>query len=71
MVERGTTPVIQIEASRKIRIEHHWPINRRRNVVERVFCRSKDWHLAATRFDREIKTVLATIGIPASVTWWF
>ena len=41
-----------------------------RNLVERMFCRFKDWRRVATRFDRDIKTFMATIAIAAFVTWW-
>ena len=42
---------------------------RDRNRVERMFCRFKDWRRVATRFDRTIKTFMATIAIAALVTW--
>ena len=45
-------------------------ISRQRNVVERMFCRFKDWRRIATRFDRNIKTFMATVAIAAFVTWW-
>lgn len=35
-----------------------------------MFCRFKDWRRLATRFDRNIKTFMATIAIAAFVTWW-
>jgi len=35
-----------------------------------MFCRFKDWRRVATRFDRSIKTFMATIAIAAFVTWW-
>jgi transposase len=43
---------------------------RLRNVIERMFCRIKDWRRVATRFDRNIKTFMATIVIAATVIWW-
>ncbi|MBL8649856.1 MAG: transposase, partial [Sphingopyxis sp.] len=39
-------------------------------VIERAFCRFKDWRRVATRFDRNIKTFMATIAIAATVIWW-
>lgn len=51
-------------------IEHDRQIYRQRNVVERMHCRFKDWRRVATRFDRNIKTFMATIAIAAFVTWW-
>jgi transposase len=46
------------------------PIYKQRNVVERMFCRFKDWRRVATRYDRNIKTFMATIAIAAAVIWW-
>ncbi|HEX7695316.1 MAG TPA: IS5/IS1182 family transposase, partial [Sphingomonas sp.] len=40
------------------------------NVIERMFCRFKDWRRVAMRFDRNIKTFMATIAIAATVIWW-
>ena len=70
LIERGTTPVIPSKSNRKVQIEHDRQIYRQRNVVERMFCRFKDWRRVATRFDRNIKTFMATIAIAAFVTWW-
>jgi len=70
LIARGTTPVIPSKSNRKVQIEHDRQIYRQRNVVERMFCRFKDWRRVATRFDRNIKTFMATIAIAAIVTWW-
>lgn len=70
LVKRGTTPVIPSKSNRKIPIEHDRQIYRQRNVVERMFCRFKDWRRVATRYDRNIKTFMATIAIAAFVIWW-
>jgi transposase len=70
LIERGTTPVIPSKSNRKVQIEHDRQIYRQRNVLERTFCRFKDWRRVATRFDRNIKTFMATIAIAAFVIWW-
>ncbi|VVT10280.1 transposase (fragment) [Erythrobacter sp. EC-HK427] len=70
LIERGTMPVIPAKSNRKMHIEHDRQIYRQRNVVERMFCRFKDWRRVPTRFDRNIKTVIATIAIAAYGTWW-
>ena len=70
LTERGTTPVIPSKSNRKVQIAHDRQIYRQRNVVERMFCRFKDWRRVATRYDRNIKTFMATIAIAAFVTWW-
>lgn len=38
--------------------------------TERMFSRFKDWPRVATRFDRNIRTFVATIAIAAIVIWW-
>lgn len=70
LIERGTTPVISSMPNRKVQIEHDRQIYHQRNIVERMFCRSKDWRKVALRFDRNIKTFMVTIAIAAIVTWW-
>ncbi|WP_180226608.1 transposase [Rhizobium rhizogenes] len=47
---RGTEPVIPNNPTRK-RIRPFDPIAyRRRNIIERTFCRLKDWRRVATRY---------------------
>jgi len=46
------------------------PVIPPRNVVERMFCRFKDWNRIATRFDRNIKNFMSAIAIAAAVIWW-
>ena len=68
LIERGATPVIPSKSNHKVQIKHDRQIYRRCNVVERMFCRFKHWRRVATRFDRNIKTFMATIVIEATVT---
>jgi len=70
LVARGTTPVIPPRKnSRK-----PWPYDtaayRQRNVIERMFCRLKDWRRIATRFDRNLHTFFSAVALAAAVTWW-
>ena len=37
-------------------------VYRQRNIIERMFCRLKDWRRIATRFDRNIKNFIAAIA---------
>ena len=39
-------------------------------MIERMFCRLKDWRRIATRFDRNIKNFIAAIALAATVIWW-
>ncbi len=67
---RGTEPVIPNNPTRK-RIKPFNPIAyRRRNIIERTFCRLKDWRRVATRYDKLMLNFTATCYIAAIVTWW-
>jgi len=56
--------------NRKVKIPHDLAIFKQRNIIERMFCRLKDWRRVALRFVRNIKTFMATIAIAATVIWW-
>jgi putative transposase len=43
---------------------------KRRNVVERTFCRLKDFRRFATRYDRLAVTFMATACISATILYW-
>ena len=43
---------------------------RRRNVVERLICRLKNWRRLATRYDRLAANFLSAIALVAAVTEW-
>jgi transposase len=51
-----------------------YPLNRvvyrRRNVIERMFGRLKNWKRIATRYDRLAVNYLAAIVLVATVTQW-
>lgn len=67
---RGTRPVIPPRKNRKIQYDYDKGIYRQRNVIERMFCRLKDWRRIATRFDRNVKNFLSAIALAATVIWW-
>jgi putative transposase len=43
---------------------------RKRNIIERAFCRLKDWRAIATRYDKTARNFLAGICLAAAITWW-
>lgn len=43
---------------------------RPRNVIERLFCRLKNWRRIATRYDRSAQNYLAAIALVAVVSEW-
>ncbi len=51
-----------------------YPLDRqvyaRRNLIERLFCRLKNWRRLATRYDRLARNYLAALGLITAVTEW-
>ena len=43
---------------------------RKRNLIERAFCRLKDWRAIATRYDKTARNFLAGICLVLAVTSW-
>ena len=43
---------------------------RGRNVIERMFCRLKDFRRIATRYDKRADIFMAAIFIVATLIWW-
>ena len=70
LVERGTEAVIPPRKNRKIQYDYDRAIYKQRNVVERMFCRFKDWRRIATRYDRCAHTFMAAITIAAIMIFW-
>ncbi len=68
--ERRIKAVIPSTASRKAPYPLDRQAYRRRNVIERFFCRLKNWRRVATRYDRHAANYLAAIALVAAVTEW-
>ncbi len=68
--ERGTKAVIPPRKNRKVQFQYDKAAYKQRNVIERMFCRLKDWRRIHTRFDRNIKNFMAAIALAAAVIWW-
>jgi transposase len=45
-------------------------VYRQRNIIERMFCRLKDWRRIATRYDRKLSTFFSAVALAAAVIWW-
>ena len=68
--ERRSKAVIPSTASRKTPDPLDPRACRRRNVLERLFCRLKTWRRVATRYDRHAATSLAAIAHVAALSKW-
>ena len=45
-------------------------IYKRRNLIERMFCRLKDWRRITTRYDKLAANFAAAVAIATIVLWW-
>ena len=68
--EHGIKAVIPSKSNRKKKIRHDKQAYKNRNVVERCFCRLKDWRRIATRYDKLAANFAAAVTLAALVIWW-
>lgn len=62
--------VIPATRSRKVDIPYDREAYRARNLVERLWCRLKDWRRIATRYDKLAANYMAGVFLAAVVTFW-
>lgn len=67
---KGTAPNIPPKANRLWKNCFSPVLYRKRNAIERMFCRLKDFRRIATRYDRRATVFMATICIAATVSYW-
>ena len=70
LAERGTEPVIPPNPTRKNPHAYDRDAYRGRNLIERMFCRLKDFHRIATRYDKRADIFLSAICLAAAITLW-
>jgi transposase len=68
--ERRIKTVIPSKSNRKKRIRHDKEAYKGRNVVERCFCRPKDWRRIATRYDKLARNFLSALCFVAMLAYW-
>jgi putative transposase len=68
--ERGTQPVIPNNPTRKRFHPFDPEAYKQRNLIERMFCRLKDFRRIATRYDKLASNFTATVMLAATVIWW-
>jgi transposase len=64
------TPIIPGRKSRGKAVRYHKRRYRRRNRIEIMFGRLKDWRRISTRYDRCARTFLSAVALPATVMFW-
>jgi transposase len=70
IVAQGAEPVIPATASRRAPIPYDTIAYRARNLVERLWCRLKDWRRVATRYDKLARNFLSGALIAATIAFW-
>ncbi len=66
----GVMPNIPPKANRKWKNCFSPFLYRKRNAIERMFCRLKDFRRVATRYDRNAANFLAAVCLAATVSYW-
>lgn len=70
LTERGTLPVIPNNPTRKRFHPFDAAAYKLRNLIERAFCRLKDWRRVATRYDKLAANFAAAVMIATIILWW-
>jgi transposase len=68
--DKGIRPCIPGRKSRGKTVRYDKRRYRRRNRIEIMFGRLKDWRRVATRYDRCAKTFLSAVALAATVLFW-
>ena len=70
LTERGCEPVIPPNPTRKHPHSYDRNAYKARNLIERMFCRLKDFRRIATRYDKRADTFISAVFIAATLIWW-
>jgi transposase len=70
IVKRGARPVIPNKSNRTTLHRFNKRAYKGRNVIERCFCRLKDFRRIATRYDKLARNFLAAVHLAAIVAYW-
>jgi transposase len=68
--QNGIRTVIPGKSNRKKRIRHDKEAYKGRNVIERCFCRLKDWRRIATRYDKLARNYFSALCFVAMLAYW-
>jgi transposase len=69
--ERGIEAVIPSTTSRNCPIAYNAVLYKQRNLIERLWCRLKDWRRIATRYDKLARNYLSAAYLAAALLCWF
>ena len=66
---RGITPVIPSKSNRREPRATDFALYRERNLVERFFCKLKQYRAISTRYDKLANTLLAAVALVCVLFW--
>ncbi len=67
---QGTEAVISPMPGRLVPPPFNTEAYRARNIIERAFCRLKDWRGIATRYDKTARNFLAGVSLAVTILHW-
>jgi transposase len=70
LIDKFTRPCVPGRKLRKKTVKYDKRRYKRRNRIERMFGRIKNWRRVATRYDRCPKVLLSAIALAATVIFW-
>jgi len=70
LLDKDIKPCIPGRKSRKIPVKYDKRRYKRRNRIERMFGKLKDWRRVATRYDRCPNVFISAIALAATVLFW-
>ena len=70
IINRGAKPVIPNKSNRVTLHSFSKRIYKGRNVIERCFCRLKDFRRIATRYDKLARNFLSAVCFVAVLAYW-
>ena len=68
--DKGIKPCIPGRKARETDVKYDKRRHKRRNRIEIMFGRLKDWRRVATRYDRCPKVFLSAVALAATVLFW-
>ena len=70
LAAQGTQAVISPMSRRLVRPTFDTEAYKARNIIERAFCRLKDWRAIATRYDKTARNFFAGLCLAVALTHW-
>lgn len=65
----GKTAVIPPKSNRKLQRPYDKALYAARHLIENLFCKLKQYHAIATRYDKTTRNFLAAIYLASAVIW--